>query len=109
MGYASGKYSYGLCDYCGQKFPYQELKKNWKGFKVCSYDYEPKEPQIEPLKFRADSEALRDPRPDTIEPMEVYVGIPGDSAFQSTGMQPDDLSKNLSASAEVGQVTVTTT
>ena len=109
MGYASGKYAYGICDYCGQRYPYQELKKNWKGFKVCIYDYEAKEPQLEPLKFRADSESLREPRPDRIEPIEVYVGIPGDSTFESTGMQPNNVSKDLSASAEVGQVTVTIT
>jgi hypothetical protein len=27
MAYATGKYSYGLCDYCGQRYPYNVLKK----------------------------------------------------------------------------------
>jgi len=84
-GFASGKYSYGLCDYCGQRYPYNVLKKNWRGFKVCPDDYEPKEPQLDPLHYRGDSIALLQPRPDRIEPVVVFVGVPGDSAFQSIG------------------------
>jgi hypothetical protein len=69
MAHATGKYSYALCDYCGQRYPYQTLKKNWKGFMVCPEDYEPKEPQLTPLKYRGDAIALQDPRPDRTEPL----------------------------------------
>jgi hypothetical protein len=109
VSYANGKYAYGLCDFCGQRFPYQELRKNWKGFKVCSRDFEKKAPQLEPLKFRADAEALREPRPDRIEPIEVFVGIPGDSVFSSDGMKPVGVSKDIEAKGAIGNVTVTTT
>jgi hypothetical protein len=85
MAYATGKYSYGLCDYCGQRYPYTVLKKNWRGFKVCPEDYEPKEPQLEPLKYRGDAIALLQPRPDRVEPVDVYVGQPGFTYFQSVG------------------------
>jgi hypothetical protein len=85
MSFATGKFSYGLCDYCGQRYPYNTLKKNWRGFMVCPDDYEPKEPQLFPLKFKSDAIALRDPRPDRIEPVSVFVGTPGFSAFQSIG------------------------
>jgi hypothetical protein len=85
MAYATGKYSYGLCDYCGQRYPYTVLKKNWRGFKVCPEDYEPKEPQLEPLRYRGDAVALRQPRPDRVEPVDVYVGQPGYTYFQSIG------------------------
>jgi hypothetical protein len=71
MAYATGKFSYGLCDYCGQRYPYNTLRKNWKGFKVCPDDYEPKEPQLEPLRYRGDAIALQEPRPDRIEPVSV--------------------------------------
>jgi hypothetical protein len=27
MAHATGKYSYALCDYCGQRYPYQTSKK----------------------------------------------------------------------------------
>ena len=109
MAYASGKYSYGLCDYCGRRYPYQELKKNWKGFKVCPQDYEAKEPQLEPLNVKADPVALRQPRPDRNEPLTVFVGAPGDSAFSSNSMQPANLAENFSGQAQLGRVTVTTT
>jgi len=85
MAYATGKYSYGLCDYCGQRYPYNVLKKNWRGFKVCPEDYEPKEPQLDPLKYRGDAVALLQPRPDRVEPVDVYVGQPGFTYFQSVG------------------------
>jgi hypothetical protein len=85
MAYASGKYSYGLCDYCGQRYPYKILRKNWRGFKVCPSDYEPKEPQLEPLKYRGDAIALLEPRPDRVEPVDVYIGQPGYTYFQSVG------------------------
>lgn len=85
MAYATGKYSYGLCDYCGQRYPYKTLRKNWRGFKVCPSDYEPKEPQLEPLKYKGDAIALLEPRPDRVEPVDVYIGQPGYTYFQSIG------------------------
>ena len=115
MAYASGKFAYGLCDYCGQRYKLNDLKKNWRGFKVCPADYEPKEPQLEPLRYKGDAIALLDPRPDRVEPMDVYVAAPGDSAFQSVGsadggvdMRPDVVSPVLVALGSVGKVTVIT-
>ena len=113
MAFAKGKYSYGLCDYCGQRYPYNVLQKNWRGFKVCPEDYEPKEPQLEPLKFSGDAIALYEPRPDRVEPVTVFVGSPGDSAFQSLGstnggtnMQPYPEQGDVFGVGGVGTVTV---
>lgn len=113
MAFASGKYAYGLCDYCGQRYCYSDLRKNWRGFKVCPDDYEPKEPQLEPTRYRGDAIALKDPRPDRVEPVDVYVGSPGFSAFQSIGsarggtdMRPYTPNQALVAQATVGIVTV---
>jgi hypothetical protein len=115
VAYATGKYALGLCDYCGQRYKLNELRKNWRGFKVCPDDYEPKEPQLEPLRFKGDAVALFEPRPDRVEPMDVFVAAPGDSAFQSIGsannrvdMRPDPISQVLSAKGLVGKVTVIT-
>lgn len=85
MAYASGKFAYGLCDICGQRYPLNVLRKNWRGFKVCPEDYEPKEPQLDPLRFVADAISLDQPRPDRVEPVDIFVGAPADSAFQSVG------------------------
>jgi hypothetical protein len=116
MSFATGNFSYGLCDYCGQRYSYNVLRKNWRGFMVCPEDYEPKEPQLEPLKYRGDSIALRDPRPDRIEPMSVFVGAPGFTAFQSLGsanggtnMQPYPSANDVVGISSVGKVTVVTT
>lgn len=116
MAYASGKYSLALCDYCGQRYSYNTLRKNWEGYMVCPDDYEPKEPQLEPLRYRGDAIALRNPRPDRIEPMDVYVGAPGFTAFQSVGsanntndMRPYPESQALIALGSVGSVTVVAT
>lgn len=115
-GFATGKFSYGLCDYCGQRYPYKVLKKNWRGFKVCPDDYEPKEPQLDPLHYRGDSIALLEPRPDRIEPVVVYVGLPGDAAFQSIGsayatvnrtnMQPFPTQQPVQGIGAVGNVAI---
>lgn len=113
MAFATGKFSYGLCDYCGQRYPYQTLRKNWKGFMVCPEDYEPKAPQLEPLKFSGDAIALLNPRPDRTEPVVVFLGLPGDSAFQSQGaasggtnMQPFPSQKPVEGIGEIGTVTI---
>lgn len=113
MAYATGKFSYGLCDYCGQRYPYNVLRKNWRGFKVCPEDYEPKEPQLEPLKYKGDAIALNQPRPDRIEPVTIFLGGPGDSLFQSIGgaynttnMQPLPETQPIVALGSVGTVAV---
>ena len=116
MAYATGKFSFGLCDYCGQRYPYNVLRKNWRGFKVCPDDYEPKEPQLDPLKYRGDAIALLEPRPDRVEPVVVYAGSPGDSAFQSLGsvystinrtnMQPYPEQQTIVGVGAVGKVTI---
>ena len=108
MAYATGKFSFGLCDYCGQRYPFHVLRKNWRGFKVCPEDYEPKEPQLEPLKYSGDSIALQEPRPDRKEPLQVFVGIPGDTLIMSVGMEPAPVGKAVEGMVNIGKVTVTT-
>ena len=117
MAYANGKFAIAICDYCGFQFPYKTLRKNWKGFMVCPEDYEPKEPQIEPLNYRGDAIALRDPRTDRVEPVVVFVGLPGDAAFNSIGsanytsgttnMQPFPTQRPVEGVGSVGTVIIT--
>ncbi len=116
MAFATGKFSFALCDYCGQRYHYQVLRKNWRGFMVCPEDYEPKEPQLDPLNYRGDAIALRDPRPDRIEPVVVYLGVPADSAFQSIGsasntvnMMPFPQQQAVQGVGQVGRVTIVIT
>lgn len=113
--YASGKFALGLCDICGQRYPLNVLRKNWRGFKVCPEDYEPKEPQLDPLRFSGDAITLEQPRPDRVEPMDVFVGAPGDTAFQSIGsafntvdMRPFPPDQDIVGVGSVGTVRVET-
>jgi hypothetical protein len=106
MAFAAAKYAYGLCDICGQRYRLTDLRKNWKGFMVCSADYEPKEPQLFPIRVKGDAIAVQDPRPDRIEPLIVNVGGVNDTLFTSNGMQPAPVAKALVAAAKVGTVTV---
>lgn len=105
-GYASGKYALGICDQCGQQFMLNDLKKTWDGFKVCYECYEPKHPQLEPLRAVSDPEALKEPRPEKNEIFTVYVGIPGDSTFQAIGMQPAPISQPVLGNGFIGEVTI---
>ncbi len=108
MAFASGKYALAICDRCGFQYPYVALRKEWTGFKTCPECYEPKHPQLEPKRNVGDRIALREPRPDRIEPLDVYVFAPGDSAFQSVGMEPAPIAENFSAQGQIGSVTIST-
>ena len=111
MATATGKFSYGLCDYCGRRYRYLDLKKNWKGFMVCPEDYEPKEPQIEPLQYRGDAIALTNPRPDRTEPFTVVGNSPvGDMRFETISNSMQQASSTIAGEGvgEIGNVTVVT-
>jgi len=106
MAFATGKYSQAICDRCGYQYPYLELRKEWNGLFVCPQCYEPKHPQLDPTYHAADPEALKDARPDRVEPIIVDVGFPNSTPFESVGMQPAPIRDDLIMSSAVGTVTV---
>ena len=106
MDYATGKFAKGLCDRCGFEYKLLELKEEWNGLKVCPNCYEPKHPQLDPGHHPADAIALRDPRPARQEPVTVFAGSPGDSAFESNGMIPSTQSTELLIGSTLGTVSV---
>ena len=67
MAFASGKHALAICDRCGFRAKYTEIREEWNGSRVCPECYETKHPQLEPPKVRADAEALRNARPDIVE------------------------------------------
>lgn len=83
MSYALGKYSYGICDRCGFRYKYLELREEWNKLKVCPECYEPKARQLEPTQTGSDPEALFQPRPDVPEFINVTIDFPvtDDSTF----------------------------
>ena len=65
MAYASGKFAYALCDRCGFRYKYKDLRKEWNGAKTCRSCYEEKHPQLETTRNVIDPEALYEARPNT--------------------------------------------
>jgi len=50
------------------------MRREWNGLLVGKDEYEPKHPQLEPFPKVVDAQALKDARPDRIEPLVVPVG-----------------------------------
>lgn len=68
MAFSSGKNAKFISDRSGMAFPYRERIKEWNGAIVHISEYEPKHPQLEPVRHVADAQALQQARPDRVEP-----------------------------------------
>jgi hypothetical protein len=108
MAYAAGKLAWGACDRCGQRFLLNELKKEWQNLKVCTFCYEPKQPQLEPRRNVSDAIALYEPRPLPDDTFNVFLGLIGGSAFGSNGMLPVPVSRPTIAVTYAGNLQVST-
>ena len=97
--YAKGKRAFGFCDRTGFRYPLNRMKKEWTGALVGFDEWEPKQPQLEPRRKVVDPQALRNPRPDRVEPLDVPVGGGG---FPDRGIDTQMI-------GSVGRVTVVTT
>lgn len=97
--FASGKDSWAISDRSGFRYPYKVMKKEWNGLLVGPDEYEPKHPQLGPFRKVVDPQALQNARPDRIEPLDVYVGVP---LVEAPNLKP------VQAFGKVGQVTVVT-
>lgn len=69
--FAAGKDAYGISDRSGFRYRLRDMRKEWNGLLVGYDEWEPKHPQLEPVRHPPDAEALRDPRPDTRSAPEV--------------------------------------
>ena len=65
---AVGKYAKFISDRSGLEFPYNEMMIEWNGSRVHSSEYDPKHPQLEPKRFVAEPQGLRNARPARTEP-----------------------------------------
>ena len=65
---AVGKYSKFISDRSGMEFPYKEMVIEWNCARVHTSEYEKKHPQLEPKRFVAEPQGLRNARPDRVEP-----------------------------------------
>jgi hypothetical protein len=60
--YARGKKSYAISDRGGQRVRYTQLKTTWDGLRVAPDEWEPKHPQLTPVRNIIDAEQLYKPR-----------------------------------------------
>jgi hypothetical protein len=97
--FASGKNAYGISDRSGQRYKLNVMRKEWTGMLVGPDEFETKHPQLEPRRKVIDPQALKNARPDRVEPLDVYVGVP---LVISPNLLP------VQAFTQVGTVTVIT-
>ena len=65
-----------ICDRCGLRHLYKDLRKEWTGLFVCDGCFEDKHPQLEPKhKDFSDPKPLENPRP------EGTLAAPDNTAF----------------------------
>jgi hypothetical protein len=69
--FASGKDAWGYSDRSGFRYRLVDMVTEWNGSKVGRDEYEPKHPQLEPIRVGPDPQALHNPRPD----QRTEVGI----------------------------------
>ena len=74
--FASGKKAYAISDRSGFRYRYKDMRKEWNGLLVGPDEFEPKQPQLGPFRKVNDPESLQDARPDSVEPFDVYIGLP---------------------------------
>jgi len=79
---AVGKYAKFISDRSGLEFPYNEMMIEWNGSRVHSSEYDSKHPQLEPKRFVAEPQGLRNARPARTEP--VVARLLGPNPFSIT-------------------------
>jgi hypothetical protein len=99
MAFASDKNAFGISDRSGFRYRLRDMKKEWTGALVGKDEFETKHPQLFPPRVGPDPQALRNPRPDQAEALQVYVD-------QVTVETPN--ATLIRAIGKVGQVTVVT-
>ena len=104
MAFASGKYAYRISDRSGFRYKLKDTRKEWNGSIVGKDEYEEKHPQLEPIRVRADNQAIRDARPDTEDDGKKFI------VYTNTGLgNLGSLLTTFSATTSVGAVTVSIT
>ena len=73
---AVGKHAKFISDRSGLEFPYTEMVIEWNGARVHMSEYEKKHPQLEPKRFMAEPQGLRNARPARVEPAVARLLTP---------------------------------
>ena len=82
--FSQSKFAYATSDRSGVRYKYKDMRREWNGLLVGRDEYEPKHPQLGPFRKVVDAQALKDARPDRVEPLTVPVGSGG---FPNRGVE----------------------
>ena len=98
MAFAAGKYTWGICDTCGQRYRLKQLQEQWDGYKACPECFDIDHPQLKIGEVdSSDNQSLFNPRPDRGEKSSTeYFGF---NPVSGTG---------LILRTEIGKVKVST-
>jgi len=66
--FAVGKNAFSISDRSGLRYRYKDMRREWNGLLVGRDEYESKHKQLEPRPRTVDPQALKDARPDRVEP-----------------------------------------
>ncbi len=93
--YASGKFAKRISDRSGMAFPYNEMVQEWNGSWVHYSEFEPKQPQLEPLPIVTDPQSLEHARAQVAD-SRVFVGQDGVTVndFQTLNMSVTNIYAN---------------
>ncbi len=85
--YASGKFAKRISDRSGMAFPFNEMVQEWNGSWVHYSEFEPKQPQLEPLPMVTDPQSLEHARAQVAN-SRVFIGQDGVTVndFQTLNM-----------------------
>ena len=97
MAFATGRDAFSICDRCGWRYKYVEIKEEWNGLRTCPECYEAKHPKLFPIRSVDDPQGLQFSRPARTEPMVQFVGGAGETG---------KIKKTLSFKIELGKATV---
>lgn len=103
--YAIGRKAYGISDRSGFRYPLNRMRKEWTGLIVGADEWEPKHPQLEPLRDVSDAQALKDARPETElnAQRSTQYGFNPVGFKEVSGITPDN---DLVATGQVGTVSI---
>ena len=73
MAFASGKYSYGICDISGFRYKLKDMRMTWDGLLVGPDQWDPKHPQLMPKPSAQDPQAVKNARPDVVADNSAFL------------------------------------
>ena len=97
--FASNKRAFGYSERSGFRYKLRDMRKEWNGLTVGYDEYEPKHPQLDPIRVGPDPQALRNTKP-RVEFINEKITIPIFD-LNTLGFNPTP-----KATGEVGTVTV---